>query len=83
MTANIWTMCISLDSGVLVPVVAVIAALALATFFNLSRFAQAIRGVSDERGWIEAVEDCGPYLLTNAIWLFIAFLAARACGIFG
>lgn len=76
-------MCFSLDSAVLVPLMAVLAALALTTFFNLRRFLQAVRGVSDERGWLEAVADCGPHLLTNAIWILVAFLAARSCGIFG
>ncbi len=75
-------MCIGLDSGLLVPLLAVFAALVLTTFFNVRRFIRAVRGVSDERGWIEAMHDCGPQLLTNGIWIFIAFLTARSCGAF-
>ena len=76
-------MCIGLDSGVLLPVAALLAALALTTFFNVRRLMESLRGVSDERSWFEAVEDCGPHLLTNAIWIVVAYLAARSCGIFG
>ncbi len=75
-------MCISLDSGLLIPVLAVFAALVLTTAFNVRRFLQAVRGVSDERGWVEAMQDCGPQLLTNGIWIIVAFLAARSCGLF-
>lgn len=67
----------------MIPALAVLAALALTTFFNVRRLLSAVRGVSTERDWIEAVEECGPQLLTNGIWIFVAFLAARSCGIFG
>jgi len=67
----------------MIPVLAVLAALALTTFFNVRRFLSTVRGVSTERGWIEALEECGPQLVTNGIWILVAFLAARSCGIFG
>ncbi len=75
-------MCIDPDSEIFVAVLAVAAALALTTFFNVKRLVDAVRGVSDERGWMEAMGDCGPALLTNGIWIFVAFLAARSCGVF-
>lgn len=75
-------MCIDPQSELFLAVLAVAGALALTTFFNVRRFFIALRGVSDKSGWIEAMQDCGPQLLTNGIWIIVGYLAARSCGVF-
>ncbi len=74
-------MCIGPDSGVLLPAIAVATALFLSVAFAVWRFVEGARAANDANAWTTLMQEQGPALFVNGLWLFIGYLAVRSCGI--
>jgi predicted RND superfamily exporter protein len=74
-------MCISVDDSLFLPALAVAAALILSVGFAVRRFIRGAREANNVRAWSELMEEQGPALFVNGLWLFIGYLAARSCGV--